>query len=46
MPIVVKDYVWEETENLINITVPLKGVHAKKLDIFITDEYLKVGCNW
>lgn len=44
MPILVKDYTWKETENLMTVTVPLKGVHMKILDIFITDDYLKVGC--
>lgn len=43
MPILVKDYTWKETENLMTVTVPLKGVHMKILDIFITDDYLKVN---
>lgn len=38
-----KDYTWQETENLMNVTVPLKGVHRKKLDVFLTNEYLKVN---
>lgn len=42
MPILVKDYSWEETEGTLRITVPLKGVPANKADIFTTDEYLKV----
>ncbi len=43
MPIAVKDYTWEETERMIYITVPLKGVKPNKVDIFSTEEYLKVS---
>ncbi|KAI8482091.1 hypothetical protein Bbelb_401780 [Branchiostoma belcheri] len=43
MPITVKDYTWEETETSVFITVPLKGVQAKKTDIFSTDKYIKVN---
>lgn len=42
MPIAVKDYTWEETDTAVNIVVPLKGVKASKVDIFSTEEYLKV----
>ena len=42
MPILVKDYTWEETEKHIFITVPLKGVMANKVDILTTEEYIKV----
>ncbi|XP_035664317.1 dynein assembly factor 4, axonemal-like [Branchiostoma floridae] len=43
MPITVKDYTWEETETSVFITVPLKGVQARKTDIFSTDKYIKVN---
>ena len=43
MPIQVKDYKWQETETLVNIKVPLKGVVPAKVDIFSTDDYLKVS---
>ncbi|XP_064608969.1 dynein axonemal assembly factor 4-like [Liolophura sinensis] len=43
MPIVVKDFSWEENESHVFITVPLKGVKANKVDIFSSDEYLKVS---
>ncbi|XP_013406783.1 dynein assembly factor 4, axonemal [Lingula anatina] len=43
MPIAVKDYTWEETESNVNIVVPLKGVKSHKVDIFSTEEYLKVS---
>ena len=44
MPLIVKDYVWEETEKTVFITVPLKGVKANKVDILSSEEYLKVSC--
>ena len=43
MPILVKDYEWEETEENVRITVPLKGVKPNKVDIFSTEEYIKVS---
>ncbi|XP_038076928.1 dynein assembly factor 4, axonemal-like [Patiria miniata] len=43
MPITVKDYTWDETETSVHVVVPLKGVKASKVDIFSTDEYLKVN---
>ena len=42
MPIAVKDYTWDETEKMVYITVPLKGVRTNKVDLFSTEEYLKV----
>ena len=42
MPILVKDYSWEETEKHIFITVPLKGAKSNKIDILATEEYIKV----
>ncbi|KAK7482622.1 hypothetical protein BaRGS_00026121, partial [Batillaria attramentaria] len=43
MPLLVKDYVWEETDQNVFITVPLKGVKANKVDILSSEEYLKVS---
>ena len=43
MPILVKDYIWKETEQELNITVPLKGIKTNKADIFSTDRYIKVN---
>ncbi|XP_022097392.1 dynein assembly factor 4, axonemal-like [Acanthaster planci] len=43
MPITVRDYTWDETETSVHVDVPLKGVKASKVDIFSTDEYLKVN---
>lgn len=42
MPIQVKDFVWEETDETVLITVPLKGVPIKGVDIFSVDDYIKV----
>ncbi|KAM9423740.1 dynein axonemal assembly factor 4 isoform 1-T1 [Salvelinus alpinus] len=42
MPLIVKDYTWTQTEMIVYINVPLKGVKVGKVDIFSTDEYLKV----
>ncbi|XP_012670203.2 dynein assembly factor 4, axonemal isoform X2 [Clupea harengus] len=42
MPLIVKDYSWTQTESKVHISVPLKGMNAKQVDIFATDEYLKV----
>ena len=44
MPIQVKDYVWEETDETVSITVPLKGVPSNRVDIFSIDDYIKVSC--
>ena len=42
MPLVVKDYLWEETPTTVAINVPLKGVKKHKVDVFSTDEFIKV----
>lgn len=43
MPIAVKDYTWGETEQEVNISLPLKGVKSSKADIFSTNRYIKVN---
>lgn len=43
MPIIVKDYTWQETEDEVSITLPLKGVKNSKIDIFSTNRYIKVN---
>lgn len=43
MPIIVKDYTWQETEGELIICLPLKGVSSAKVDIFSTDQYIKVS---
>lgn len=42
MPIQVKDYVWEEADESVLVTVPLKGVPPNRVDIFSIDDYIKV----
>ncbi|XP_072888939.1 dynein axonemal assembly factor 4 isoform X2 [Hemitrygon akajei] len=43
MPVLVKDYTWEQVESEVFITVPLKGVSAGKADIFCAEDYVKVN---
>ncbi|XP_028411189.1 dynein assembly factor 4, axonemal-like [Dendronephthya gigantea] len=43
MPIIVKDFSWEETETNVFIDLPLKGVAPNKVDIFSSGQYLKVS---
>jgi dyslexia susceptibility 1 candidate gene 1 protein len=42
MLLLVKDYTWRQTESVVVIRVPLKGVHYSKVDIFSSDNYIKV----
>ncbi|XP_041651989.1 dynein assembly factor 4, axonemal [Cheilinus undulatus] len=42
MPLLVTDYSWTQTETMVYISVPLKGATLSKVDIFSTDEYIKV----
>ncbi|XP_060067258.1 dynein axonemal assembly factor 4-like [Ylistrum balloti] len=44
MPLAIRDYTWDETENAVFVTVPLKGVKSHNVNIFSTEEYLKVSC--
>lgn len=41
MPIIVKDFVWRQTESTITIQVPLNGVHSSKADLFTSPLYVK-----
>lgn len=34
MPVVVRDYEWSETDTTLVVSIPLKGVPAKKVDIY------------
>ena len=45
MPIQVKDYDWEETNETVLLTIPLKGVPSNRVDIFSVDDYIKVCIN-
>lgn len=42
MPIAVKDHQFQQTDKTVYITVPLKGVKPNKVDIFSTEQYIKV----
>ncbi|XP_062861079.1 dynein assembly factor 4, axonemal [Trichomycterus rosablanca] len=43
MPLLIKDHSWTQTESLVYISVPLKGIKSNKVDVICTDEYLKVS---
>lgn len=43
MPIIVKDFTWTQTESMVYITVPLKGVIRTKVDILSTENYVKLN---
>lgn len=43
MPLAVKDHSWEQTDSVVYISVPLKGVRAGKADVVCTEDYLKVN---
>lgn len=43
MPIVVKDFTWRETEEEVELSLPLKGAKPSGVDVFSTDEYIKVN---
>ena len=42
MPILVKDFSWEETDKHLFVKIPLKGVKSGKLDVLTTENYIKV----
>lgn len=46
MPLAVRDYTWEETEKMLFLTVPLKGVKANKVDILSSEDYIKVHMHY
>lgn len=42
MPILVKDFTWKQSQATIYIRVPLRGVNSTKVDIFISEKFLKL----
>ena len=42
MPLIIKDYTWSETEKQLFISIPLKGIKANKVDVFSSENYIKV----
>lgn len=43
MPLQVSDYSWQQTKTAVFISVPLRGVCVRDVDVFCTEHYLKVG---
>ncbi|XP_069766382.1 dynein axonemal assembly factor 4 [Narcine bancroftii] len=43
MPVLVRDYTWEQVRSRLFITVPLRGVGARNVHLFCTESYLKVN---
>ena len=43
MPILVKDYTWRETEGEVELRLPLKGAKPSGVDVFTTEQYIKVN---
>ncbi|KAI9003562.1 hypothetical protein BC832DRAFT_82661 [Gaertneriomyces semiglobifer] len=43
MPIIIKDFTWDQTLSHVYVTVPLKGANPKKTDVYVNDVYLKVN---
>ena len=43
MPIEIKNYTWNESEGSVYITLPLNKGNKNKVDIFYSNEYLKVS---
>ncbi|XP_004468372.1 dynein axonemal assembly factor 4 isoform X1 [Dasypus novemcinctus] len=44
MPLQVSDYSWQQTQNEVFLSVPLRGVSVRDADVFCTENYLKVNC--
>jgi len=42
MPIAVRDFEWQQSDQMLFITIPLKGVTRNKVDILTTEVYIKV----
>lgn len=43
MPIIITDFVWNQTESSVTIKVPLKGAIPSKTDIFTSPQYIKAS---
>nr|AAR89527.1 EKN1 [Xenopus laevis] len=43
MPIIANDYTWEQSENDVYISVPLKGTKASGSNVLCSESYLKVN---
>ncbi|XP_018413071.1 PREDICTED: dyslexia susceptibility 1 candidate gene 1 protein isoform X1 [Nanorana parkeri] len=43
MPIIVKDFTWQQTQKELFISVPLKGAKACQSNVLCTEDYIKVN---
>ncbi|XP_045464609.1 dynein axonemal assembly factor 4-like [Harmonia axyridis] len=43
MPIVVKEFKWRQSENIITVIMPSHGIHPSKVDIFYSERYIKAN---
>ncbi|XP_019871374.1 dynein axonemal assembly factor 4-like [Aethina tumida] len=43
MPIVIKDYTWNQTERNLSLTVPLTNAQSSKTDILMSHRYIKAS---
>ncbi|KAK6632799.1 hypothetical protein RUM43_013570 [Polyplax serrata] len=43
MPLIVKEFTWKQTEELVTIRIPLYGVSSSSVDIFTSDNYVKAS---
>lgn len=43
MPIIIKDFTWNQTDSTLTIKVPLKGAIQSKTDVFTSPNYIKVA---
>ena len=43
MPIVTKDYHWSQSEDVVFLSIPLRGVKNSSVNIICSNEYLKVS---
>ncbi|XP_020837002.1 dynein axonemal assembly factor 4 isoform X3 [Phascolarctos cinereus] len=42
-PLQIRDYNWQQTESVVYLSLPLRGVRPGNADIFCTENYLKVN---
>nr|XP_026487254.1 dynein assembly factor 4, axonemal-like [Vanessa tameamea] len=45
MPIVIKDYTWNQNSSNIQLRVPIPSVYKEKVDLFSSDCYIKANFN-
>ena len=46
MPIIMKDYQWTESETRLDLSLPQKGIRSNKIDVMVTNLYVKVSWQW